>query len=66
MSKAKVVPVKKLTLPRLELMGALLSARLLVFVKQALRLNDTVSLICWTDSMIFLSWVKGVIGIDRH
>ncbi|GBN52144.1 hypothetical protein AVEN_1231-1 [Araneus ventricosus] len=51
-SKTRVAPLKKLTLPRLELMGALLSARLSYRIIKALNLN----LACrfWTDSQITL------------
>jgi hypothetical protein len=59
MSKARVAPVKKITLPRLELMACLLVARLLDFVKKALHLDDSVSYTCWSDSTVALSWVKG-------
>ena len=41
-SRSRVAPIKRVTLPRLELMGALLCSRLVVFVRNALRLgNDT-------------------------
>ena len=61
-SKARVAPLKKLTLPRLELLGALLCARLLVFVRKALKLPTEVESRCWTDSTIVLTWIKGDLG----
>jgi hypothetical protein len=56
-SKTRVAPLKKLTLPRLELMGALLSAKLSDSIIKALKLK----LACyfWTDSQITLFWIKG-------
>ncbi|GFR97029.1 retrovirus-related Pol polyprotein from transposon [Elysia marginata] len=45
-------------LPRLELMGALLVARLLVFVKNALKLPMDTSYCCFTDLTIVLGWIK--------
>lgn len=59
MSRTKVAPIKRVTLPRLELLGALLSARLINFVKSALHLPDSIRLACWTDSKVALSWIKG-------
>ncbi|KAK4324412.1 hypothetical protein Pmani_004972 [Petrolisthes manimaculis] len=59
MSRTKVAPIKRVTLPRLELLGALLSARLMHFVKSALHLDDCVRLVYWTDSKVALSWIKG-------
>ena len=57
MSKARVAPLKQLTLSKLELMGALTGARLSYFISQALGLPpSTVHL--WSDSQIVLYWLK--------
>lgn len=58
MSKSRVAPVEKSTLPRLELVGALLCARLVLFVKNALHINVNCKIYCWTDSTITLGWIK--------
>ncbi|CAM1301552.1 Uncharacterised protein g3006 [Pycnogonum litorale] len=52
MVKARVAPIKRVTLPRMELMGALLCARLLLFVKKALKIPVNTSYRCWTDSTV--------------
>lgn len=57
MARSRVAPIKKVTLPRLELLGALLTARTVGFVIKALSLSVTYK--CWTDSMVVLSWIKG-------
>ena len=58
-SRARVAPLKRLTLPRLELLGALLAARLLATVNQALHCSEITPRFCWTDSMVVLGWIKG-------
>ena len=57
-AKAKLAPLKTVTLPRLELLACLLSARLLIFVHDALRLEKSLQYYCWSDSMVALSWIK--------
>ncbi|GFT89509.1 integrase catalytic domain-containing protein [Trichonephila clavipes] len=49
-SKNRIAPLKTLTLPRLELMGALLSARLSSNIFKALKLD--IPCLLWTDSKI--------------
>lgn len=60
-AKTKVAPIKpELTIPRLELMGALLGARLLVKVVKSLRFKnyDIARCVLWTDSTIVLGWIN--------
>ena len=61
MSKTRVAPLKRSTIPRLELLAALILARLVVRVKEALQPVAQVNeLFCWTDSMTTLHWIKGI------
>ena len=53
-SKTKVAPIKRLTIPHLELCGAYLLAQLLHYVKQVFNL-PLVQIYAWTDSTIILS-----------
>ncbi|GBN40672.1 hypothetical protein AVEN_152269-1 [Araneus ventricosus] len=58
LSKTRVAPVKKLTLPRLEFLGALIAARTASYLKSLLRISAC-DIYCWTDSSIALNWIKG-------
>ncbi|KRY56245.1 hypothetical protein T03_5383 [Trichinella britovi] len=56
-ANTRVAPVKRLSLQRLELMGALIAARLIRYVQGALRL-DIRFLSCWSDSEVTLWWIR--------
>lgn len=56
-SKGKVAPLTPTTIPRLELCGARLGARLYFKLKESLR-GHFDKVIFWTDSTIVLSWLR--------
>ena len=60
-SKTRVAPTKAMTIPRLELLLALLLAKLCHSIEMALKpvlqLEET---ICYTDSKVSLYWIAGV------
>ena len=58
MARGRVAPLKKVTLPRLELLAALLTSRLIVHVTKALQLSN-IKYACYSDSTVVLSWIKG-------
>lgn len=58
MSKTKVSPIKRLSIPRLELCGAQVLANLLNRVKEVLRV-PLCDVYAWTDSTIVLNWLIG-------
>ena len=58
MSKNRVVPLKEITLPKLELMGALLGVRLVKHVLDNLGNIGEHEINFWSDSQIVLSWIS--------
>lgn len=58
LAKTGVAPVKPVSLPRLELMGAVIASRLLRLVKATLSLS-AIEAVSWTDSKITLHWMNG-------
>ncbi|KRZ28867.1 hypothetical protein T4C_8238 [Trichinella pseudospiralis] len=58
-AKSKITPLKSVTLPRLKLVAALVTAKLISHVKRVIDLNiDRVC--CWSDSQITLCWIRNV------
>ena len=56
-AKTKVAPLKFVTLPRLELLSAVIGSRLSLKIKTALKNKDIV-FYHWSDSSITLHWIK--------
>ncbi|XP_047538691.1 uncharacterized protein LOC125072209 [Vanessa atalanta] len=56
-AKGKVAPLKTLTVPRLELCGAITGARLAVKIIESLRCQFD-DVILWSDSTIVLGWLR--------
>ena len=57
MAKNRVAPLKRLTLPKLELMAAVIASRIAKFIIDALKLQNR-SIHFWGDSQITLYWLE--------
>ena len=59
-SNTRVAPLTKQSIPRLELLSALILARLITHIKEALKgYIDISSIRCWSDSEVALYWICG-------
>ncbi|XP_018368834.1 PREDICTED: uncharacterized protein LOC108764925 [Trachymyrmex cornetzi] len=57
-SKSRIAPLRRISIPRLELCGAVLLARLMFNVQRALQIQfDDVQ--AWSDSQVALCWIRG-------
>ena len=57
-SKTRVAPIKSQTIPRLELLGAVISARLFNSISNSLPIDDEIEKFFWTDSTTTLQWIQ--------
>ncbi|XP_063436701.1 uncharacterized protein LOC134718141 [Mytilus trossulus] len=55
MAKSRVAPLKQITIPKLELMGAVIGARLLDYIGKNIHFSTA---FLWTDSQIVLQWMN--------
>jgi len=62
MAKNRIAPVRKMTLPQLELMAALIDARLATHLRKARNICD---ITLWSDSQIVLNWLSTSKSFNR-
>ncbi|XP_055904752.1 uncharacterized protein LOC129940431 [Eupeodes corollae] len=65
MAKTKVAPLKKITVPCLELNGALLASKVASKVLDTLQL-PSITIYCWSDSKTTLSWIRSNPGKHKQ
>jgi len=63
-SKTRVAPVKRQSIPRLELLGALILARLVNAVLKCCPQKPSVT--CWVDSTATLFWIRNDHGNSMY
>lgn len=56
-SKCRLAPIKKITLPRLELLAALIGSRLLHYFAEETDFNIAQAVL-WSDSRVTLGWIR--------
>jgi len=62
MAKKRVAPIKSLTLPRLELMTAVMGARLMQHIEYSLSIQNVY---LWSDSQIVIYWIQSDKQLNR-
>ena len=55
MAKNRIATLKTITMPKLELMGSLIGARLLNYIEENINVSNA---FLWTDSQIVLNWLE--------
>ena len=58
LAKSRIAPVKETTIPRLELLAALVGARIVNFLRKEIPLSLTNTYL-WSDSQCVLGWING-------
>ncbi|XP_063994415.1 uncharacterized protein LOC135171771 [Diachasmimorpha longicaudata] len=57
-AKTKVAPLKKMTIPRLELTAAVILTNLVIYIRKMLK-KENLPLFLWSDSTVALTWING-------
>ena len=60
-SKTRVAPLSSQTIPRLEVLAAVILAKLVTAIEGALKCEVPIKKItCWSDSEVALCWIRGI------